>query len=300
MTVETMRDAFIQVTDQTLSERQDTALVLADIGVSQFRNAGVLDRHPDRMFNVGIREQLQVGFAAGLAKEGFRPIVHTYTPFLIERPFEQIKLDFGHQGVNGVLVSVGASYDEASSGRTHQTPEDVALIATLPGWRIDVPGHAQEAESLLRDAYNSSESVYVRLSTESNATGRSASEGRMVVERRGPEGAPVIVAVGPKLDPTLNAVSDMDVTVLYATTVRPFDHETLREFASAEVVVVEPYLAGTSAAEVSEALNDRPHRVLNLGVKRQELRNYGAPADHDKAHGLDASGLRASISKFLG
>jgi transketolase len=92
----------------------------------------------------------------------------------------------------------------------------------------------------------------------------------------------------------------MDVTVLYATTVRPFDRETLREFAGAEVVVVEPYLAGTSAAEISEALNDRPHRVLNLGVKRQELRNYGAPADHDKAHGLDASGLRASISKFLG
>jgi transketolase len=122
----------------------------------------------------------------------------------------------------------------------------------------------------------------------------------MVVERRGSEGAPVIVAVGSKLDPTLDAVSDMDVTVLYATTVLPFDHETLREFANTDVVIVEPYLAGTSAAEISDALIDRPHRLLSLGVKRQELRNYGTIADHNKAHSLDAAGLRASISKFLG
>lgn len=299
MTAETMRDAFIQVTDRILSEREDTAVVLADIGVSQFRDAGVLGRHPDRVLNVGIREQLQVGFAAGLAKEGIRPIVHTYTPFLIERPFEQIKLDFGHQGMSGVFVSVGASYDEARSGRTHQTPEDVALMATLPGWQIHVPGHPEEAENLLLNAINSSESAYVRLTVESNNAGRSVSGGRMVLERRGSEGVPVIVAVGPKLDPTLDAVSDIDVTVLYATTVRPFDRETLRAFVGADVVIVEPYLAGTSAAEVSEALTDRPHRLLNLGVQRKELRNYGSVADHNKAHGLDAAGLRATISEFL-
>ena len=84
MTTATMRDAFIQVTDDILSERHDVAVVLADIGVSQFRAAGVLDRHPDRILNVGIREQLLVGFAAGLAKEGIRPILHTYAPFLVK------------------------------------------------------------------------------------------------------------------------------------------------------------------------------------------------------------------------
>jgi transketolase len=294
-----MRDTFVLVTDRILSERQDTAVVLADIGLSQFRTAGVLGRHPDRILNVGIREQLQVGFAAGLALEGIRPILHTYAPFLVERPFEQIKLDFGHQGVSGVFVSIGASYDTAASGRTHQAPEDVALISTLPGWQIHVPGHAEEAGSLLQDAVSSNESAYIRLSEESNATGRSAVGGRMVVERRGSEGTAVIIAVGPKLDPTLEAVSDMDVTVLYAATVRPFDHDTLREFAGTDVIVVEPYLEGTSAAEVSEALTDRPHRLLSLGVKRIELRSYGSIADHNRAHGLDVAGLRSSISEFL-
>jgi transketolase len=66
------------------------------------------------------------------------------------------------------------------------------------------------------------------------------------------------------------------------------------------VVLVEPYLAGTSSRVIGEALADRPHRSLALGVGRADLHRYGTPADHAHWHGLDAAGLRRSISEFLG
>ena len=103
------------------------------------------------------------------------------------------------------------------------------------------------------------------------------------------------------LDAVLAAVEGRDVSVIYANTVRPFDTTTLRGVLGAEpeVVLVEPYLAGTSSRLVSDALSDLPHRLLALGVGSEELRRYGAPHEHVRAHGLDASGLRASIDAFL-
>ena len=79
-----------------------------------------------------------------------RPVVHTYAPFLVERPYEQLKLDLGHNDLGAVLVSIGGSFDASASGRTHQAPEDVAIVAALPGWTIEVPGHADEVEPAFR------------------------------------------------------------------------------------------------------------------------------------------------------
>ena len=169
MGVVSMRDRFTEVVTDLLDTDQDVALVLADIGVSKFVETGAMARHPQRVINVGIREQLMIGVAGGLALAGMRPFAHSYTPFLIQRPFEQIKLDLGHQGVGAVLVSIGASYEAASEGRTHQAPGDVALIDTLPGWEIHVPGHPDELETVLRQAARSSGGVYVRLSEQMNA-----------------------------------------------------------------------------------------------------------------------------------
>jgi transketolase len=96
------------------------------------------------------------------------------------------------------------------------------------------------------------------------------------------------------------AVADLDVTVLYATTVRPFDAATLRAtLDTPDVVLVEPYLRDTSTAAVARALADRPHRVLGLGVGPAELRSYGSRAEHDARHGIDERGIRARVTEFL-
>jgi transketolase len=301
--METMRERFTAVTTDLLAGHPRLAVVLADISADSFRPAAA--RYPDRVINVGIREQLLISVAGGLSLAGIRPIAHTFASFLVERPFEQIKLDLNHQGAEAgaVLVSSGASYDYSDNGRTHQSPGDVALLGTLPDWTVHVPGHPDEAERQIRAAAGGRGLVYVRLSTEANAVPLDSSlldgePGRLTMLRRGSRGT--VLAVGPLADAVVDATLGFDVTVLYAATVRPLDVATLRDSLQApDVVLVEPYLAGTSVPAVAEALRDLPHRILGLGVGRRELRRYGTPAEHQAAHGLDARSLRAEIASFL-
>lgn len=291
-----MRDTFIDTTTAILAEDPRTALVLADISAAAFVPAA--RRHPDRVLNVGIREQLMISAAGGLALTGLRPIAHSYATFLVDRAYEQIKLDLDHQGVGAVLVSVGASYDGSEMGRTHMSPGDVALLDTLTGWTVRVPGHPDEVAPLLRAAVADDAAVYLRLSTQVNAVSHPEA-GNLLPVRRASPGAPLVVAVGPMLDPVLRAVAGWDVGVAYTHTPRPFDVAGLRALAGRDIVLVEPYQAGTSSAVVASALADLPHRLLALGVGRTDLRRYGSPADHARWHGLDPSGLRRSIEDFL-
>ncbi len=298
--MDTMRDRFAPVVSRLLDEDPRVAVVLAEIGVDGFAEAA--RRHPDRVVNVGIREQLLVGAAAGLALTGLRPVVHTFASFLVERPFEQVKLDLGHQDAGAVLVSAAASFDWPAGGYTHMAPGDVALLDTLDGWTVHVPGHPDEAETLLRHAVAAGDDkVYVRLSLQSNGRALPVGGQRFRTVREGRSG--VVVAVGPMLDTVLAATEGLDVTVLYATTVRPFDGAALcraTQAAGTDVVLVEPYLAGTSTAAANDALSEVPHRVLGLGVGRRELRRYGRVEEHAAAHGLDARTLRERIGGFVG
>ncbi|MHC5904910.1 transketolase family protein [Streptomyces sp. S6] len=298
--MDTMRDRLAPTLTRLLDEDPRLAVVLAVIGSDGFAEAA--RRHPERVIDVGIREQLLIGAGAGLALTGLRPVMHTFASFLVERPFEQVKLDLGHQGVGAVLVSAAASYDWPEGGFTHMAPGDVALMDTLDGWTVHVPGHPDEAETLLRHAVGAGDDkVYVRLSTQSNARPRPVDGTGLLTVREGRRG--VVVAVGTTLDAVLAATEGLDVTVLYGTTVRPFDAGALRRAADAaapDVVLVEPYLAGTSTPAANNALTDRPRRILGLGVSRAELRRYGTAEEHTTAHGLDAGSLRERIGGFLG
>jgi transketolase len=289
----TMRERFYELAREALDEDERVAVVTAQIGED------AVGEHP-RHFDVGIREQLMIGVAAGLALEGYRPVAHSYTPFLVERPWEFLKLDLGHNDLGAVLVSTGASYDAARAGRTHQAPEDVALVAALPGWTIHVPGHPEELERVFRRSLSGDDRVYIRMSEEANHA--RVDGGGFTVLRRGSPGSPLVVAVGPTLKPLLEATAGRDVGVAYLATVRPFPDEALREAlgTGTDVVLVEPYQAGTSAAEVAVALRDHPHRLLALGVPNGEFRHYGTGAEHRAAHGLDAAGISRSLEEFLG
>lgn len=299
-TTQTMRDTFITETARLLDREPRLALVLAAISADAPAFVRAAADHPDRVVNVGIREQLMIGVAGGMAQTGLRPIAHTYVPFLIERAFEQVKLDFGHQGVSGILVSVGASYDWAEGGFTHFSPRDVAVLDSIPNWRVHVPGHPDEVTEPLRAAAADDDSVYIRLSLRSN-TAAQPTDGRLTALRHGREAT--IVAVGPMLDNVLAATAGLDATIAYTNRPRPFDTAGLRALLDEQdtdtVIIVEPYLAGTSDWIITDALSDRPHRLKSLGVGRDDLHAFGTADDHDHWHGLDPAGLKAAITDFL-
>jgi transketolase len=268
------------------------AVVLAEISVDRFKP--VFAHDPTRAVNVGIMEQTMVGVAAGYALEGFHPVVHTITPFVAERALEQLKLDFGHQQLGVLVITVGGS-----EGPTHHSPGDVQALLTIPATQVLVPGAAAEADRLVRDTYANDRITYLRTQIVANREARPVELGRLLVERRGSRAT--VIAVGPMLDRTLEATADMDVTVLYATTLNPLDADTLsRELAGDDVVVVEPFFAGTLAGLVSEALRDRPTRLHFVGVPRAVIRDYGTPEQLDQVLGLDAAGIRRQVASAIG
>jgi transketolase len=291
-----MREAYARTTGDLIRTDPDVVAVLAVISRDLFDAAAA--EAPDRVIDVGIAEQSLIGVAAGLAMTGLRPVVHSIAPFLVERPYEQIKDDLVLQRLPAVLVSTGASYDYASDGGTHSGHGDVAVLHALPGVEIHVPGTAAEVETLLRATYRRDVVTYLRMSAADNGVAHVDAPGEARVLRRGAAGT--VVAVGPVLRPVLTATEGLDVTVLYTATVRPFDGAALAAVAGdAPVVTVEPYAGEVLLPAVLAALAPRPVRVVPIGVPREPAGHYGTPADHDRTHRLDPAALRERIAEVL-
>jgi len=291
-----VRKQFVKTLEDLMEQDERLVLLLGDIGVFGFANA--FKRYPERIYNIGICEQAMTSLAAGLAKEGLIPVLHSIAPFVIERCLEQIKIDLCYQNLPANIVSVGASYDYVAVGCTHHCPADVAVLQALPGMEIVIPGTPGDFDRLFRAAYANSHPTYFRLSERSNQHSCNVEFGRAEVIQRG--GLATVIAVGPTLTWVLEATQDLDVTVLYYTTVVPFDGGTLRENCpSGKIAVVEPFYVGTLAHEVTSAMKDRSIRLLSVGVPREFLTNYGHAVDHDLACGLTPEQIKARLEQFI-
>jgi transketolase len=292
-----VRRQFVRTTEALLGADPRLVVLLGDIGVFGFRKA--IQAYPDRVVNIGILEAGTTSFAAGLAKEGMIPVFHTIAPFLVERSYEQLKVDFCYQQLGGNFVSVGASYDYAGLGCTHHCPGDVPSLRNLPGMEIVVPGTAAEFDALFREAYADGRPTYFRLSETANEESRRVVFGKAEVVRRGERAT--VVAVGPLLDRVLAAARPFDVTVLYYTTVAPFDSLTLQQnLSGSKLLLVEPNYSGALAVDVLEALEDVSFELRCHGVPRRFLTGYGSAEEHDRAIGLTAEGIRAKLARLLG
>lgn len=279
-----------------MSQDGRLVLLLGDIGVFGFRN--VFAKYPDRAYNVGICEQAMIGLAAGLAKEGFIPIVHSIAPFVVERCYEQLKVDLCYQQARVRIVSVGASYDYSSLGCTHHCPGDVAVLQALPGMKVLAPGTPEEFDRLFRAIYADSQPAYFRLSERSNSQSYPVEPGRAQLVQEGARAT--VLAVGPALRWVQAAARNLDVTVLYYATVAPFDADALgRNCGSGKLLLVEPYYAGVLVSEAAKALAPKAVRIKSLGVPRAFLTSYGRLEEQEEAMGLTAGGVRQAIEALI-
>ncbi len=126
-------------------------VLLGDISVHSFKEA--FEKYPTRVYNIGICEQSMVGMAAGLAMAGFIPIVHTIEPFLVDRAFEQIKIDFGYQQLKGNIVGVDVSETASNLGYTHQCPYALSHMKDVQGMKVFAPGTPDVFDMQFRENY---------------------------------------------------------------------------------------------------------------------------------------------------
>lgn len=123
---------------------------------------GFRDRFPDRFLQMGMSEQNMVGFAAGLAREGLAPHVHTFGVFLYRRALDQVEMSVAYPSLPVRLIGFLPGVT-TPGGPTHQATNDLAVMRSLPNFTILEPGDATEIEGVLDLANSIDGPVYVRM-----------------------------------------------------------------------------------------------------------------------------------------
>jgi transketolase len=291
-----MRRAFADTTFSIQRDNPEVFVLLGDIGVHSFQKS--FAEFPDRTFNIGILEQSMMGVAAGLAIAGKIPVVHSIATFLVERAFEQIKVDFGYQRLRGNLVSVGASFDYGMLGSTHNCPADVPILFNIPDIEIVVPGTTEEFKKLYSENFDNQKCTYFRLSETENRISIPLSIGEAIKIQDGKD--VTVIAIGPVLDLVLQGIRGYSAEVIYLNTIRPLSAEVfVNNCKSGRLVFVEPFYSGPLFQSVSGFLSGRNLRIAQVGISRRFPKNYGTSEEIGSELGLSIEMLRQSIDEVL-
>ncbi|HEX7155728.1 MAG TPA: 1-deoxy-D-xylulose-5-phosphate synthase [Burkholderiaceae bacterium] len=267
--------------------------------------------YPDRYFDVGIAEQHAVTFAAGLACEGFKPVLAIYSTFL-QRAYDQLIHDVAIQDLP-VTFALDRGGLVGADGATHHGAFDLSYLRCIPNLVVMAPSDENECRQMLSTAFGHDGPAAVRYP-------RGAGVGRAVErtleripigsaeirrESRARTGGRIaILAFGTPLHPALAAAGAIDATVVNMRFVKPLDLETLGRVAGSHdalVTVEENVVAGGAGSACAEALAQlgvmRP--LLQLGLPDRFI-DHGDHARLLAVEGLDAAGIERSIRARFG
>ena len=119
------------------------------------------DTYPERFFSMGMAEQNMLGVAAGMAREGLEPWLHTFSVFLYRRPLDQLQMSVAYPSLPVRLVGFLPGI-MTPGGVTHQAIEDIAILRAVPNMTIFEVGDATEVESVIEIAHAIDGPVYIR------------------------------------------------------------------------------------------------------------------------------------------
>ncbi|MFH1923173.1 MAG: transketolase C-terminal domain-containing protein [Planctomycetota bacterium] len=269
------------------------------------------DTYPDRFFSVGMAEQNMMGFAAGLAREGFFPYVHTFAVFICRRPFDQVAMSIGYSNLPVRLIGFLPGIT-TPGGATHQAIDDVALMRLIPNMTVLECGDATEVESVLDVAQAVNGPVYVRmLRGEVPRLFSREDPMRLGAARVLRQGTDVtVLSSGICTEEAMRATQamcDLGVSVhhLHLSTLKPLDDPAVREaLVSARhgVITMENHtIIGGLGSAVAELMAEAglPKRLIRLGIKDQYAHGASRPYLM-KECGLDATALVRAVEDLTG
>lgn len=267
------------------------------------------DAYPDRYFSMGMAEQNMMGFAAGLAREGYFPFIHTFAVFIYRRPYDQLAMSIAYPKLPVRLMGFLPGIT-TPGGVTHQAIEDIAILRATPNMTILECGDATDVETVLDAAQSVDGPVYVRmLRGEVPRLFDRAEPIKLGKARRLSDGTDVtILSSGICTEEAMRATSvltarGVGIQHLHISTLKPFDDATVFEAirtARYGVITMENHTIigglGSAAAEwiAEEGLSKR---LIRIGLRDTYAHGASRPyLMHE--YGLDALALVAAVENL--
>ncbi|MBL1084107.1 transketolase [Streptomyces actinomycinicus] len=289
---------------------REERLVVLDTDTGLF--AGVdFGAGADRYLNLGIAEHTLMGAAAGLAREGRIPLVHTMAAFAASRALEAVKLDIALGDLPVLIAATHAGVSAGHLGPTHHALEDLATMRVLPHMTVVVPGDPEQTAVLLRQALTAGGPVYLRLGRSATPALPAGAEpprlGKAQVLRRGTD--LTLAACGPypvlaALEAAeLLAADGISANVLHLHTVKPLDTPALLEALADQhtlITVEEHWAAGGFGSAVAEELAVLPVRVHRIAMPDAFVEVAGSQRHLLQQGGVSAQSIAARARRALG
>jgi transketolase len=262
------------------------------------------DRHPDRLFNMGISEQNMVTAAAGMAAAGLMPFVADFASFLALLCCEQIRTDIAYSKLPVRLIGHHAGITFGFYGTSHHATEDLAITRSLAGLTVVAPADSAQLSVALRASLDWPEPIYFRIGRgrEPDVYGDGGlDEFRFGRAIRHGEGTDVtVIATGSMLAPSLQAAEvlraeGVDVGVIDMHTIKPLDRDAILDAAARTdllVTVEEHNVLGGLGGAVAEVLAEAGTgvRLVRHGIN-DVYSLIGPPKSLYEHYRLDAGGV---------